>query len=120
MPQNATKSHKKPQNATKSHKKPQNATIFLWPGSSGKKRSFFVKSFGRDRLIVSNGKTGKCHFVAVERTALSFLAGDHIFYGLWAIKVLEGIHTSRLIHHAHRLSLPYLPLAHRSPLTPFD
>jgi hypothetical protein len=24
-----------------------------------------VKSFGRDRLIVSNGKTGKCHFVAV-------------------------------------------------------
>jgi hypothetical protein len=26
---------------------------------------FFVK-FGRDRLIVSNGKTGKCHFVAGE------------------------------------------------------
>jgi hypothetical protein len=24
-----------------------------------------VKSFGRDRLTVSNGKTGKCHFVAV-------------------------------------------------------
>jgi hypothetical protein len=67
MPQKATKSHKTPQKATKSHKTPQKATKrhnFLWPGSSGKKRSFFVKSFGRDRLIVSNGKTGKCHFVA--------------------------------------------------------
>jgi hypothetical protein len=28
------------------------------------KLKFFVKSFGRDHLIVSNGKTGKCHFVA--------------------------------------------------------
>jgi hypothetical protein len=56
--------HKKPQKATKCHKTPQNATKFLWPGSSGKKEVFFVKSFGRDRLIVSNGKTGKCNFVA--------------------------------------------------------
>jgi hypothetical protein len=66
-PQNAkkaTKSHKTPQNATKSHKTPQNATKILWPGSSGEKEVFFVKSFGRDHLIVSNGKTGKCHFVA--------------------------------------------------------
>jgi hypothetical protein len=30
------------------------------------KLKFFVKSFGRDHLIVSNGKTGKCHFVAAE------------------------------------------------------
>jgi hypothetical protein len=35
------------------------------------KRSFFVKSFGRDRLIVSNGKTGKCHFVAGGLSPLS-------------------------------------------------
>jgi hypothetical protein len=42
----------------------QKATKFLWRGSSGKIEVFFVKSFGRDRLIVSNGKTGKCHFVA--------------------------------------------------------
>ena len=40
--------------------------VYAVAGSSGKKRSFFVKSFGRDRLIVSNGKTGKCHFVAVQ------------------------------------------------------
>jgi hypothetical protein len=59
----ATKSHKTPQNATKSHKR-QKATKFLWLGSSGKIEVFFVKSFGRDRLFVSNGKTGKCHFVA--------------------------------------------------------
>jgi hypothetical protein len=48
--------------ATKSHKTPQNFGGQEVPG----KRSFFVKSFGRDRLIVSNGKTGKCHFVAVQ------------------------------------------------------
>jgi hypothetical protein len=34
--------------------------IWIVPG----KLKFFVKSFGRDHLIVSNGKTGKCHFVA--------------------------------------------------------
>jgi hypothetical protein len=52
-----------PQNATKRHKKPQNFCGREFRG----KRSFFVKSFGGDRLIVSNGKTGKCHFVAGAR-----------------------------------------------------
>jgi hypothetical protein len=50
-------SHKMPQNATKRHK------IFV-ARKFREKEVFFVKSFGRDRLIVSNGKTGKCHFVA--------------------------------------------------------
>jgi hypothetical protein len=58
MPQNATKRHKTPQNATKRHN-------FFVARKFREKRSFFVKSFGRDRLIASNGKTGKCHFVAV-------------------------------------------------------
>jgi hypothetical protein len=35
--------------------------------------------FGRDRLIVSNGKTGKCHFVAGELWAVSCEAAA-IFY----------------------------------------
>jgi hypothetical protein len=60
MPQKATKRHKKPQKATKRHN-------FFVARKFREKKKFFVKSFGRDRLIVSNGKTGKCHFVAVKR-----------------------------------------------------
>jgi hypothetical protein len=66
-----------PQKATKCHK------IFV-AGSSGKKRSFFVKSFGGDRLIVSNGKTGKCHFVAA-RSNLSF-GNDNMTTSFFSIK----------------------------------
>jgi hypothetical protein len=46
------------------------------------KLKFFVKSFGRDHLIVSNEKTGKCHFVAAAAGA-----------------VIAAAHRTTLYHH---------------------
>jgi hypothetical protein len=54
--------------------------IWVVPG----KLKFFVKSFGRDHLIVSNGKTGKCHFVAGDGQSKMMEDCDS---GLWMVEV---------------------------------